>query len=215
MDAFDSLCPLSDFGQIITETRRDSPIRLGSRPVSYLPESEWDQVGLLTKQALILVYRCLPCLNSYIRATRLSCDSLDFSSIHSSILLIIPISQRSNQHQLISLNPSSPTRNGSIPTAYLTFPPILHTIVKMAPYTIQRPASAPLQPRPRSDLQLAADAWHYIHRQIRQLRERRHSGSKADEICYKKESADSIMSDTDTLVAAEGCTEKKEKVDKE
>lgn len=79
----------------------------------------------------------------------------------------------------------------------------------MAPYTIQRPSTAPLQPRPRSDLQLAADAWHYIHRQIRQLRERRRSESEAEDVCHKKELVESIMSDTDTLVAAEGCAEKK------
>ncbi|KAJ5620084.1 hypothetical protein N7510_004068 [Penicillium lagena] len=79
----------------------------------------------------------------------------------------------------------------------------------MAPYTIQRPPTAPLGSLPRSDIQLAADAWKYIKRQVQQLRQPRVSENEADLKCYKTESAESAISKAGTLVGSEGFTKEK------
>lgn len=77
---------------------------------------------------------------------------------------------------------------------------------RMAPFTIQRPPSAPLSLLPRSDIQLAADAWKFIKRQVHKLRERRYSETEAVSSCYKTESAESTISKAGTLVVGEGFT---------
>ncbi|KAJ5673658.1 hypothetical protein N7507_002785 [Penicillium longicatenatum] len=62
--------------------------------------------------------------------------------------------------------------------------------------SLQRPSSAPL---PRTDLQIMADAWRYLNRQIRKHRARRLSKAEAQPKCYEG----SIISKADTLVGSE------------
>lgn len=76
----------------------------------------------------------------------------------------------------------------------------------MAPFTVQRPPTAPLSPLPRSDIHLAADAWKFVNRKVQQLRQRRHLETEAVSWCYNSESAESAYSKAGTLVVEKGFT---------
>ncbi|RAL07383.1 uncharacterized protein BO97DRAFT_409042 [Aspergillus homomorphus CBS 101889] len=80
--------------------------------------------------------------------------------------------------------------------------------------TIQRPASGPLSPRPRTDLQLAADAWKFVGRQVQKVRNRRRekkgSGDKTESGSVFSE-AETIVTDGDQGTMKERKEEKEEK----
>ncbi|KAJ5249134.1 hypothetical protein N7468_000585 [Penicillium chermesinum] len=72
--------------------------------------------------------------------------------------------------------------------------------------SIQRPYGAPL---PKTDVQLAREAYQYVNRQIKKYRERRQS--KAEGRAHQDAESGSIMSRAETLVVDESDDEKKDK----
>ncbi|RAL10233.1 uncharacterized protein BO97DRAFT_407117 [Aspergillus homomorphus CBS 101889] len=67
---------------------------------------------------------------------------------------------------------------------------------------IQRPPSAPLGNLPRTDAQLAGDAWRYLSRQVRKLR-RHHTPNGSQRQALPNAETDSVISEMETLVVTE------------
>jgi hypothetical protein len=78
----------------------------------------------------------------------------------------------------------------------------------MAGFTIQRSPSGPLNPRPRTDIELAKDAWKYMSQKIDKRRQKRDSKAEASTKGDETDS-ESIMSKADTIVVDEGKTVEK------
>jgi hypothetical protein len=70
----------------------------------------------------------------------------------------------------------------------------------MAGYTIQRSPSGPLEPRPRTDIELARDAWRYVSKKVENYRQKRDSAAGSSTKSSDIDS-ESIISKADTLVA--------------
>lgn len=69
----------------------------------------------------------------------------------------------------------------------------------MTGFGIQRPATAPLDPRPRSDIELAKDAWKYLSQKIDKRRQQRDSKAETSSKSYETDS-ESIISKAETIV---------------
>jgi hypothetical protein len=69
----------------------------------------------------------------------------------------------------------------------------------MAGFTIQRSPSGPLEPRPRTDIELAKDAWKYLSKKVEDHRQKRDSKAGSSTKTSDTDS-ESIISRADTLV---------------
>ncbi|KAJ5674409.1 uncharacterized protein N7477_004343 [Penicillium maclennaniae] len=69
----------------------------------------------------------------------------------------------------------------------------------MAGFTIQRSPTGPLTPRPRTDVELAKDAWKYLSQKVEKRRQKQASKSESSTKSYDTDSK-SITSNADTLI---------------
>ncbi|KAJ5194582.1 uncharacterized protein N7498_008020 [Penicillium cinerascens] len=69
----------------------------------------------------------------------------------------------------------------------------------MAAFTFQRPATASLEPRPRSAIEFAKDTWKYLSQEIDKRRQQPDSKAETSSKSYETDS-ESIISKAETLV---------------
>lgn len=69
----------------------------------------------------------------------------------------------------------------------------------MAGFTIQRSPTGPLTPRPRTDIELAKDAWKYLSQKVENRRQKQASKSESSTKSNDTDS-ESIISKADTLI---------------